>query len=109
MLKASYAPALNRSRLSGGSEAFVTGCEAQEYGRRQSALPFAARGDPSHARTTLSRPRTILGIFSLLSAVGGLVIIFRGRAMAVRIFFRAPRGRAALPCPLAGWPSRTNA
>jgi len=43
--------------------------------------------------------RIILGIFSLLTTVGGLVIIFSGRPMAMRFFSRAPRVRAALPCP----------
>src|SRR6266851_3132485 len=66
MLRTSYAPTLNRSRLSGGvrwSEAFVTRCEAHEYGRRQSTLPFATRGDRSHARSTLSRLANHLGYF----------------------------------------------
>jgi len=40
-----------------------------------------------------------LGILSLLSAVGGIVIS-SGRPIAMRFFFRAPRVRAALPCPL---------
>jgi hypothetical protein len=34
--------------------------------------------------------RIILGIFSLLSAVGGIVIS-SGRPIAMRFFFRAPR------------------
>jgi hypothetical protein len=45
----------------------VTGCEAQEYDGRQSTLPFAARGDHSHARTTYRDSRIILGIFFLLN------------------------------------------
>src|SRR5260370_35889223 len=33
----------------------LTGCEAQEDARRQSTLPFPARGDNSHAKTALAQ------------------------------------------------------
>jgi hypothetical protein len=45
--------------------------------------------------------RIILGIFFLLSAVGGLVIICSGRPMAMCFFSPGARVRAALPCLLA--------
>ena len=39
--------------------------------------------------------RTILSIFSLLTAVGGLVIIFSGRPMAMRLFLRPPESEVS--------------
>ena len=39
--------------------------------------------------------RIILGIFSLLTAVGGLVIIFSGRPMAMRLFLRPPESEVS--------------
>jgi hypothetical protein len=39
--------------------------------------------------------RIILGIFSLLTAVGGLVIIFGGRPMVMRLFLRPPESEVS--------------
>ena len=39
--------------------------------------------------------RIILGIFSLLTAVGGLVIIFSGRPMVMRLFLRPPESEVS--------------
>ena len=39
--------------------------------------------------------RIILGVFSLLTAVGGLVIIFSGRPMAMRLFLRPPESEVS--------------
>ena len=39
--------------------------------------------------------RIILGIFSLLTAAGGLVIIFSGRPMVMRLFLRPPESEVS--------------
>ncbi len=39
--------------------------------------------------------RIILGIFSLLTAAGGLVIIFSGRPMIMRLFLRPPESEVS--------------
>ncbi len=39
--------------------------------------------------------RIILGIFSLLTAVGGLVIIFSNKTMIMRLFLRPPESEVS--------------
>jgi hypothetical protein len=39
--------------------------------------------------------RIILGIFSLLTAAGGLAIIFSGRSMVMRLFLRPPESEVS--------------
>ena len=39
--------------------------------------------------------RVILGIFSLFTAVGGLIIIFSGRPMVMRLFLRPPESEVS--------------
>jgi hypothetical protein len=39
--------------------------------------------------------RVILGIFSLFTAVGGLILIFSGRPMVMRLFLRPPESEVS--------------
>ncbi len=49
--------------------------------------------------------RIFLRVFSLLAVAGGLLMIFAGKPLIVRIFLRPPEGEVTTPAPV---PSQRN-
>ncbi len=73
----------------------LTTCQVPGYGKRQTTFLLQAQEATHMPGSPYRALRIILGIFSVLTAIGGLVIIFSGRPLMMRLFLRPPESEVS--------------